>query len=51
MSKHPSYGKVASTGQKRNVFKRFERVRLMKSRDQWKDRSSVLSLPKTKVPT
>ena len=51
MSKHPSYGKVAKTGKKRNVFKRFERVRLMQSREQWEDRTSVLHLPKTKVST
>lgn len=49
MSKHPSYGKAVKAGKKRNVLKRFERVQLMKERDQWKDRSSVYNLPKTKV--
>jgi small basic protein (TIGR04137 family) len=51
MSKHGSYGKASSGTQKRNVLKRFERVRLMKTREQWKNRTSVFGLPKTKVPT
>jgi small basic protein (TIGR04137 family) len=51
MSKHPSYGKSTTGGKKRNVLTRFERVQLMKSRDHWKERVSVLSLPKTKVPS
>lgn len=49
MSKHPSYGKATKGGKKRNVLKRFERVQIMKERDNWKDRESVLRLPKTKV--
>lgn len=49
MSKHPSYGKAIKSGTKRNVLKRFERVELMKERDQWKGRTSVYNLPKTKV--
>lgn len=50
MSKHASYGKATKGTQKRNVLKRFERVRLMKARDHWKERVSVFGLPKTKVP-
>lgn len=49
MSRHPSYGKATSGAKKKNVLKRFERVQLMKERDQWKDRVSVFNLPKTKV--
>ena len=49
MSRHPSYGKATSAGAKKNVLKRFERIQLMKQRDQWKDTLSVFSLPKTKV--
>jgi len=49
MSKHPSYGKSIKSGKKRNVLKRFERVQLIKERDQWQDRKSVYNLPKTKV--
>lgn len=51
MSRHKSYGKAATGGKKRNVLKRLERVQLMKERDQWKDRTSVFNLPKTKVST
>ncbi len=50
MSKHGSYGKATKGVQKRNVLKRFERVRLMKEREVWKDRVSVFGLPKTKAP-
>jgi small basic protein (TIGR04137 family) len=49
MSRHPSYGKATSAGTKKSVLKRFERIELMKKRDQWKDRVSIFSLPKTKV--
>ncbi len=49
MSRHRSYGKAASGEKVRNVLKRFERIQLLKSRDQWKDNTSVFSLPKTKV--
>ncbi len=49
MSRHPSYGKALKGGKKRNVLKRFERVQVMKDRDQWQDRSTVFNLPKTKV--
>ena len=49
MSRHRSYGKATSGGAKKNVLKRFERIQLMKERDQWKDRTSVFNLPKTKV--
>ncbi|MCH9616738.1 MAG: hypothetical protein SP4CHLAM5_02490 [Chlamydiia bacterium] len=49
MSRHRSYGKATTGAKKRNVLKRFERVQLMKARDQWKERVSVFSLPKTKV--
>jgi small basic protein (TIGR04137 family) len=49
MSRHRSYGKATTGAKKRNVLKRFERVQLMKERDQWKERVSVFSLPKTKV--
>ncbi|MBM3193090.1 MAG: small basic protein [Chlamydiae bacterium] len=51
MSKHGSYGKANKGTKKRNVFTRFERIKLMKSRDHWKDRASVFGLPKTKVPS
>ena len=49
MSKHPSYGKATKGAQKRNVLKRFERIKVMKDRDLWKSRVSVYNLPKTKT--
>ncbi len=51
MSKHGSYGKATKGTQKRNVLKRFERIKLLKSRELWKETLSVFGLPKTKVPT
>ena len=49
MSKHRSYGKKASGGKKRNVLKRFERVKVLKERGHWGDRATVFNLPKTKT--
>ncbi len=48
MSQHPSLKSGGgAVGAKRSVLKRFERVKLMKKRGQWKDGQSPLSLPKT----
>ena len=48
MSQHSSLKSGASSvGTKRSVLKRFERVKLMKKRGQWKVGQSALSLPKT----
>jgi len=49
MSRHASYGKTNSGDKKRNVLKRFERVRLLQAKGQWDDKKSVFALPKTKV--
>jgi small basic protein (TIGR04137 family) len=38
----------ASVGGKRSVLKRFERVKLLKERGEWKSGRSPLGLPKTK---
>ena len=35
---------------KRSVLKRGERIKLMRSRGQWKDGRSPYGLPKTKAP-
>ena len=51
MSKHGSYGKATKGTQKRNVLKRFERIKLLKLRELWVDNLSVFGLPKTKVPS
>ena len=48
MSKHPSLKASGTVGGKRSVLKRFERVKLMKQRGEWKDGRSPLGLPKTK---
>jgi small basic protein (TIGR04137 family) len=48
MSQHPSLKlSSGSTGSKRSVMKRFERVKLMKKRGAWKDGQSAIGLPKT----
>jgi small basic protein (TIGR04137 family) len=48
MSQHPSLKGSKSVGAKRSVLKRFERVKLLRKRAQWKDGSSPVGLPKTK---
>lgn len=49
MSKHPSLKSNATVGGKRSVLKRFERVKLMKERGDWKKDSTPVGLPKTKA--
>lgn len=48
MSQHRSLRAASTTGGKRNVLKRFERVALLKKRTQWKDGDRVTGLRKTK---
>ncbi len=48
MSQHTSFRSAATTGSKRNVLKRFERVELLKKRGQWKEGERVMGLRKTK---
>jgi small basic protein (TIGR04137 family) len=48
MSQHPSLRAASTTGGKRNVLKRFERVELLKKRGQWKEGDRVVGLRKTK---
>lgn len=48
MSRHRSYGKAGKVAQKRNVFKRFERVDVLKKLGRWDpERQRVTGLPKT----
>jgi small basic protein (TIGR04137 family) len=47
MSQHPSLKSGGTIGAKRSVLKRFERVKVMKKRGQWKEGQSALGLPKT----
>lgn len=48
MSKHNSLKQNATVGGKRSVLKRFERVKLLKERGEWKAGRSPVGLPKTK---
>jgi small basic protein (TIGR04137 family) len=48
MSQHRSLRAVGTSGAKRNVLKRFERVELLKKRGQWKTGDRVTGLRKTK---
>jgi small basic protein (TIGR04137 family) len=48
MSQHRSLRAASTSGAKRNVLKRFERVALLKKRSQWKTGDRVTGLRKTK---
>jgi len=48
MSKHSSLKASGSAGGKRSVMKRFERIKLLKERGEWKEGQSPIGLPKTK---
>lgn len=48
MSQHSSLKSGSKITAKRNVLKRFERVEILKKRDQWKDGDRGLGLRKTK---
>ena len=48
MSQHRSLRAASSTGRKRNVLKRFERVEVLKRHGQWKEGERVTGLRKTK---
>ncbi len=50
MSQHSSLRASSNLGAKRNVLKRFERIAILKSRNQWKDGERVTGLRKTKPP-
>jgi small basic protein (TIGR04137 family) len=51
MSQHRSLRAASTTGAKRNVLKRFERLELLKKRGQWKPGDPVTGLRKTKPET
>lgn len=48
MSQHRSLRSASTSATKRNVLKRFERVDLLKKRNQWKSGDRVVGLRKTK---
>ena len=47
MSQHRSLRAATTSGAKRNVMKRFERVEILKNRGQWKAGDRVTGLRKT----
>jgi len=51
MTRHKSYGKSNKGNKKRNVFKRFERIDVLRQLGRWKDGENkrVTGLPKTPV--
>lgn len=48
MSMHPSLKSASRITTRRNVLKRYERIELLKAREQWKDGDRALGLRKTK---
>lgn len=48
MAQHRSLRAASTSGAKRNVLKRYERVELLKKRGQWKQGDRVTGLRKTK---
>lgn len=49
MSKHSTLKASNSVGGKRSVMKRFERIKVLKERGEWKEGQSPIGLPKTKA--
>lgn len=51
MSRHSSFGKSGKGAKKRNVFKRFERIEVLKKLGRWDPKvcTRVTGLPKTPV--
>lgn len=50
MSQHSSFSAGGSGSQnKRNVLKRFERIKIMRQRRQWEEGRRLTGLPKTRV--
>lgn len=47
MSQHSSLKSSGTVGAKRSVLKRFERIKLIKARGQWKEGMGYAGLPKT----
>ena len=48
MSQHPSFGGKGKIKAKRNVLKRYERLRALQANDKWREGDSVFGLPKSK---
>lgn len=48
MSIHRSLARSSNSGH-RSVLKRFERIKVLKEKDKWKEEDSVFGLPKLKI--
>lgn len=49
MSQHPSLRSSEKDKQHRSVLKRYERLKILKEKERWEDKDSVLGLPKVKI--
>ena len=49
MSQHPSLRSSDKDKAHRSVLKRYERVKILKEKEKWKDEESVYGLPKVKI--
>ena len=49
MSQHPSLGSADKDKAHRSVLKRYEKIKLLKDKEKWKDGDSIYGLPKIKV--
>jgi small basic protein (TIGR04137 family) len=49
MSQHPSLRSSDKNKAHRSVLKRYERVKMLKDKELWKDEESVYGLPKVKI--
>ncbi len=49
MSQHPSLRSASKSKQHRSVLKRFERIQLLKDKEEWAEEDSVFGLPKVKT--
>ena len=49
MSQHPSLRSPDKDKAQRSVLKRYERIKLMKGKEEWTEKDSVYNLPKIKI--
>ena len=49
MSQHRSFGGKGKIRAKRNVLKRYEKLRVLKERGKWEEGKSVFGLPKIRA--
>lgn len=49
MSQHPSLRSSDKDKAQRSVLKRYERIKLLKDKEEWTEKDSVYKLPKVKI--